>query len=237
MQPAACSTIRRPAGRRDQHPERRQLAQRAPAGSGPGVDPFIEHGGLLFLNPAAFATPAPGTYGNLERGSLHGPGFRSSTWCCRSTSPSGGARNVEFRVEIFNVFNRANFANPVATLPNALPTTASTEANKVQPGPGIHVGRRRRHVRHAHEHSWPNGRSWHGASGPVRLQVQLLTERLARLGRARPCSCLRDGRMSLTEAGHLFECVSQLQDAEVLFGAADDLDANRKSFRREACRH
>jgi hypothetical protein len=43
--------------------------------------------------------------------------------------------------------------------------------------------------------------------------------------------------MSLTEASHLFECLSQLQDAEVRFGAADDLHANWKSFRREACRH
>jgi len=38
------------------------------------VDPFIQDGGLLFLNPAAFATPAPGTYGNYVRNTLHGPG-------------------------------------------------------------------------------------------------------------------------------------------------------------------
>ena len=42
----------------------------------PGVDPFIKDGGLLFLNPAAFATPKPGTFGNLERNSIHGPSFR-----------------------------------------------------------------------------------------------------------------------------------------------------------------
>ena len=42
----------------------------------PGVDPFIKDGGLLFLNPAAFATPAPGTFGNLERNSIHGPNFK-----------------------------------------------------------------------------------------------------------------------------------------------------------------
>jgi len=41
----------------------------------PGANPFIENDGLLFLNPAAFATPAPGANGNLERNSIHGPNF------------------------------------------------------------------------------------------------------------------------------------------------------------------
>jgi hypothetical protein len=101
----------------------------------PGVDPFITSGGLLFLNPAAFSTPSPGTYGNLERGSLHGPGFNQVDLVLSKHFPFGDSiRNAEFRVEVFNAFDRANFANPVATLPNALPTAATTEANKVQPG-------------------------------------------------------------------------------------------------------
>ena len=41
-----------------------------------------------------------------------------------------GSLNVEFRAEVFNLFNRDNFANPVATLPNAL----GTSTNQVQPG-------------------------------------------------------------------------------------------------------
>src|SRR6185369_8177280 len=41
----------------------------------PGVNPYVVDGGLLFLNPAAFATPKPGTFGNLERNSIHGPNF------------------------------------------------------------------------------------------------------------------------------------------------------------------
>jgi hypothetical protein len=100
----------------------------------PGVDPFITSGGLLFLNPAAFATPAPGTYGNLQRGALHGPGFAQLDLVVAKHFALGGPRNAEFRVEIFNLFDRANFQNPVATLPNALPTTALTESNRVQPG-------------------------------------------------------------------------------------------------------
>jgi carboxypeptidase family protein len=100
----------------------------------PGVDPFIQSGGVVFLNPAAFATPAPGTFGNLERGALHGPDFRQVDLLLSKHFPLSGASNIEFRAEVFNLFDTANFSNPVATLPNALPTNATTEANKVQPG-------------------------------------------------------------------------------------------------------
>ncbi len=105
-----------------------------------GVDPFIKSDGLLFLNPAAFATPKPGTYGNLERGSLHGPSFSQIDMVISKHFALNGPRNAEFRIEIFNLFNRDNFANPVATLPNALPTTALTEANRVQPGQAFTSG-------------------------------------------------------------------------------------------------
>ncbi len=100
----------------------------------PGVDPFIQDGGLLFLNPAAFAAPKPGTYGNLERNSLHGPNFRQVDFVASKHWPFSPERNVEFRFEVFNLFNVANFTNPVGTLPVALPANALTEANRVQPG-------------------------------------------------------------------------------------------------------
>jgi hypothetical protein len=100
----------------------------------PGVDPFIKDGGLLFLNPAAFATPGAGTFGNLERNSIHGPGFRQVDMVVAKRVNVGKGPNVEFRAEIFNVFNTTNFANPPSVLPNALPGNSLSEANKVQPG-------------------------------------------------------------------------------------------------------
>jgi hypothetical protein len=100
----------------------------------PGVDPFIKSNGLVFLNPAAFATPQPGTFGNLTRNEIHGPWFRQVDAVISKRVGFGGGPNVELRAEIFNVFNRTNFANPVGTLPNALPNTSLAEANKVQPG-------------------------------------------------------------------------------------------------------
>ena len=87
----------------------------------PGVDPFITDGGLLFLNPAAFATPQPGTFGNLERNSIHGPNFKQLDLVLAKHFTSPAARNFEFRAEIFNLFNTVNFSNPVGTLPQAIP--------------------------------------------------------------------------------------------------------------------
>jgi hypothetical protein len=100
----------------------------------PGVSPFLNQGGVLFLNPAAFATPAPGQFGNLERNSIHGPNFKQADFFFAKHFNAGGTRDVEFRGEVFNLFNTVNFTNPVGTLPNALPTAALTEANRVQPG-------------------------------------------------------------------------------------------------------
>lgn len=98
-----------------------------------GVDPYISNGGLLFLNPAAFSTPKPGTFGNLERNALHGPAFKQVDMVLAKRVPFGRTSG-EFRLEVFNVFNTNNFTNPPSTLANALPSNALTEANKVQPG-------------------------------------------------------------------------------------------------------
>ena len=99
-----------------------------------GVDPFVKNGGLLFLNPAAFATPKPGTFGNLTRNEIHGPWMRQADVMFAKHIGLRNGPNVELRAEIFNLFNITNFANPVGTLPNALPGASLAEANRVQPG-------------------------------------------------------------------------------------------------------
>jgi hypothetical protein len=99
-----------------------------------GVDPYVVNGGLIFLNPAAFATPKPGTFGNLERNSIHGPNFWQVDAVIAKRLGRSRGTNGELRLEIFNLFNHSNFAGVVGTLPNALPSAALTEAGKVQPG-------------------------------------------------------------------------------------------------------
>ena len=99
----------------------------------PGVDPFIKDGGLLYLNPAAFAAPLPGTFGNMERNSLHGPDFRQVDFFFAKHFRLGGRSDLEFRGEVFNMFNTTNFFNPGGTLNAAIPATPG-QANTLQPG-------------------------------------------------------------------------------------------------------
>ena len=89
----------------------------------PGVNPFLTIGGengLRFLNPTAFAIPAVGAYGNLPRNELKGPQFHQFDLTLQKRFPITERANIEFRTEIYNLLNRANFANPPATLPNTL---------------------------------------------------------------------------------------------------------------------
>jgi len=96
-----------------------------------GVSPFLTGGGRTsFLNPAAFAMPAPGLYGNLARNVLHGPGLAQMDITLQKKIPLSEKVILEFRGELYNLFNRANFANPPSLLANAL----GTGLNRIQPG-------------------------------------------------------------------------------------------------------
>jgi hypothetical protein len=95
----------------------------------PGVDPYLKDG-VQWLNPAAFTTPEPGTFGNLERGSIRGPNFKQIDFVFNKRIATGGRSRVDLRVEVFNIFNWVNYANPSGLLANAL----GTGTNQVQPG-------------------------------------------------------------------------------------------------------
>src|SRR5437016_2377530 len=65
-----------------------------------------------WFDPRAFVLPVQGTFGNVARGSLRGPGlFNVDTSFLKRIRISEGL-NVQFRAEAFNVLNHPNFAYP-----------------------------------------------------------------------------------------------------------------------------
>jgi hypothetical protein len=93
----------------------------------PGVDPYLKDG-VRWLNPAAFTTPQPGTFGNLPRNALRGPGFWQADLMFSKDFRFLDTQGLQIRVEVFNIANRLNYENPAATLPNGTPGAPFTEA-------------------------------------------------------------------------------------------------------------
>jgi hypothetical protein len=88
----------------------------------PGVDPYLasptwnsSSTALQYLNMSAFAQNTPGVWGNTPKGYLRGPGFVNVDMAL-SRNVTVSQRKIELRFEVFNVFNRVNFGNPVVTL-------------------------------------------------------------------------------------------------------------------------
>ena len=65
--------------------------------------------------PGRAANPATGTFGNIGRNVLYGPGFGSVDFSVFKSTPITERVRAEFRVEIFNLFNRTNYSNPNTT--------------------------------------------------------------------------------------------------------------------------
>jgi hypothetical protein len=65
-----------------------------------------------FFNPNAFVSPATGTYGNVKRDSLTGPGLSDLDFSAVKNSPITERLRLQFRAEFFNILNRTNFLTP-----------------------------------------------------------------------------------------------------------------------------
>jgi hypothetical protein len=72
-----------------------------------------------WLNPAAFAQPALGTYGNSIRNAYDGPGRKVVDLSIVRSFRFGNGHRVEARVEAFNAFNWFLLDNPNTTLSSA----------------------------------------------------------------------------------------------------------------------
>jgi hypothetical protein len=91
------------------------LAAGPPAGFRPdlvgGVPIYLNIPGdkTAFLNPAAFALPAAGSFGNLGRGTIRQPGIETIDFSVSKNWKMRERYSIQFRAEMFNAFNHTNF--------------------------------------------------------------------------------------------------------------------------------
>ena len=76
--------------------------------------------GIQYYNPAAFALPASGSYGSIERNAFYGPGFASVDLSVFKNFKIKESYSIQFRSEIFNIFNRLNMGNPDGSISGGL---------------------------------------------------------------------------------------------------------------------
>ncbi len=103
--------------------------------------------GGQWLNPAAFADPAAGTFGNSSRNAYVAPGYADVDLSIFKNTPITERVSTQFRVEMYNVTNRTNFAPPLSASggvnPNQALDTALTLSDTIgdfNGAPGIGAG-------------------------------------------------------------------------------------------------
>jgi hypothetical protein len=101
-----------------------------------------QHSFAQYLNPNSFAVPTYGSYGNMSRNQVIGPGFGDvDLSLIKNTFIYKERVNAQFRVEMFNVFNRINLAQPINNLGYGSLFGQSTSTIGVSYGaPGIGSG-------------------------------------------------------------------------------------------------
>jgi hypothetical protein len=106
---------------------------------------IVEGGSGQYFNPNAFIQPLANTYGNAPRNFLQGPGLAETDFSVSKKFLFTERINLQFRAELFNIFNRTNFNNPnpvvftsaTSVLPSATAgviTSTSTTSRQVQFG-------------------------------------------------------------------------------------------------------
>jgi len=102
-----------------------------------GGDPYVSNPTAnLWLNPAAFGIPAAGTYGNSGRNRFRGPGLWQADLGIAKQFRITERFALDFRTEMFNLFNRAQFGNPVSNISTPTIGRILTTANDGATGTG-----------------------------------------------------------------------------------------------------
>jgi hypothetical protein len=123
---------------RDTGPNRPDLVGDPAVGSGDGLTTPYFNAIPIGSSGSAFGRPARGTFGNMGRNELRGPGFWNVDASLFKMFSIGSRANLELRIEAQNLFNHVNLGNPNSEVgvPGNLNATAGfitgTAPNHVQ---------------------------------------------------------------------------------------------------------
>jgi hypothetical protein len=84
-----------------------------------------------YFDPNAFVLPSTGTYGNVARDVLAGPGLAGLDFSVLKATSLGEKFRLQFRAEFFNILNRANFGTPNTVVFSSASSTPATTAGVI----------------------------------------------------------------------------------------------------------
>ena len=79
----------------------------------------LDHQPVQWINPNSFAINS-GQFGTMGRNQLFGPGFGDVDFSVLKDTPINERVSTQFRIEIFNLFNRINLGSPTFTGANGI---------------------------------------------------------------------------------------------------------------------
>ncbi|HEX5229449.1 MAG TPA: carboxypeptidase regulatory-like domain-containing protein [Bryobacteraceae bacterium] len=102
-----------------------------------GCDIYANQSITEWYNPACFRASPYGTIGNLGRNNLVGPGYVDTDFGVMKNTRISERFSLQFRAELFNIFNHSNFALPpggaftAGSINTGYQATPSTTANRI----------------------------------------------------------------------------------------------------------
>jgi len=96
---------------------------------GPGTREQYFNAAPIGAAGSAFSRPAPGTFGNLKRNSLRGPGYWRTDASIFKHFRATGSRSIELRAEAVNLFNTVNLGNPNSEI--GVPGNNNADAGRI----------------------------------------------------------------------------------------------------------
>jgi hypothetical protein len=105
-----------------------------------GVSHAIVSGSISWINPAALVAPTPGQFGNLRRNQIFAPGFADADLSLFKNTLIADKFTLQLRAEMFNLYNRHNYAAPGGTFGSSSFGKVSDTIGDANGAPGIGPG-------------------------------------------------------------------------------------------------